>query len=79
MNVYWYHMYVCMVSECALFIYIVCAILMYVYWYHMYVCMHVVCHLHGVCMRPCFSVHVCVCVCVCVCVFIVCLLCIWIC
>ena len=32
-------MYVCMVSECAMFMYIVCAILMNVYWYHMYVCM----------------------------------------
>ena len=30
-------------SECAMFMYIVCAILMNVYWYHMYVpyvCMH---------------------------------------
>ena len=45
---------------------------MYVYWYHMYVCMHVVCHIHGVCKRPFFSVHAwrsrCVYLCVCVCV-----------
>ena len=60
-------MYVCMVSEWAMCMYIVCAILRYVYWYHMYVYMHVVCHIHGVCMRPCFTACVCVCVRVCVC------------
>ena len=63
--------YVCMLSECAMCMYIVYAILIYVYWYHMYVYMHVVCQIHGVCMSPCFSVHAwrswCVCVCVCVC------------
>ena len=30
-------MYVCMVSECAMCMYIVCAILRYAYWYHMYI------------------------------------------
>ena len=36
------------VSECAMCMYTVCAIVMYACWYHMYVCMHVGCHIHDV-------------------------------